>query len=60
MAEPLFPASLYVQVPAGLPEALTAVAARQHTKRSDFVRQVLIREIEAAGVSLPDPERAAS
>jgi hypothetical protein len=58
MAETIFPVNLKIAVPEGLPQALTALAARQHTKRSDFIRRVLLREVEAAGVQLVEPERA--
>jgi metal-responsive CopG/Arc/MetJ family transcriptional regulator len=54
-----FPERLFLQGPRGLNRALDELAARQRTTRSELVRRALMREVENAGVSLPEPERVA-
>ena len=50
-----FPERLGLRLPRGLGDALAEVAARQHTTRSEVIRQTLIREVEAHGLTL-EPE----
>jgi predicted transcriptional regulator len=49
-----FPAVLRLRLPEGVNEALDALANQRRQTRSEVVRQVLLRELEARGV-LPTP-----
>jgi len=58
--ERAFPERLHSRVPEGLGRALDAIAARQHTTKSEVVRRTLLRELEANGLQLaPEPLEAA-
>jgi hypothetical protein len=56
----IFPERLYLQAPQGLSSALDKLAARQRTSRSELVRRALMREVEANGLSLGEPEQVVS
>jgi metal-responsive CopG/Arc/MetJ family transcriptional regulator len=47
-----FPERLNLQAPRGLGRALDEIAAKQHSTRSEVVRRVLLRELEANGLHL--------
>jgi len=49
-----FPEALRLRVPRGLPAAVEAVARRHHTTAPEWVRQTLLRSLEADGVRLRD------
>jgi hypothetical protein len=48
----LFPEELRVKAPRGSCEAIDLAADRKHTSRSEYVRQGVIRSLEADGVKL--------
>ena len=47
-----FPEDLRVKAPRGAKAAIAAAAERRHTSHSKYVRQALLRSIEADGVRL--------
>jgi hypothetical protein len=48
----VFSEELRVKAPEGSREAIAIAAARKHTTRSEYVRQAVIRSLEADGVNL--------
>jgi hypothetical protein len=50
----MFPHSLRLRVPQGLPEALQLAARARHTTASEYARQALLRGLESDGVRLRD------
>jgi hypothetical protein len=48
----IFPEDLRVKAPRGSRDAIAAAAQRQHTTRSEWIRQSLLRALEADGVKL--------
>jgi hypothetical protein len=48
----MFPEIVHVQAPRGMNEALEQLATQRHMTRSEFVRRILLREVEASGASL--------
>jgi predicted transcriptional regulator len=57
--ETRYPEVIRFIAPAGISRALDELAGRQHTTRSEVVRRVLVREVEAAGLQLaPQPLEA--
>jgi hypothetical protein len=53
----MYPEVLRLVAPRGTNAALDALAAKQHTTRSEVVRRVLYREVESNGLQLAQPER---
>jgi hypothetical protein len=51
-AEPRFPDAVKIRVPAGLPSAVDAVARRQGTTPSQWMRTALLASLAAEGVRL--------
>ena len=51
-----FPEALRLRVPRGLPAAVATAARRHHTSAPEWVRQTLLRSLEAEGVRLRDGE----
>jgi hypothetical protein len=49
-----FPETVRLVAPAGMSAALDELAGRQHTTRSELVRQTLLVALTTAGVSLPE------
>ena len=49
-----FPDTLRLKVPRGLPLAIKQAAGQRHTTPAEWVRQVLLRGLEAEGVRLSD------
>ena len=47
-----FPEDLRVKAPRGAKAAIAAAAERRHTSHSEYVRQALLRSLEADGVKL--------
>ena len=47
-----FPEALRLRCPRGLPAAVEAVARKHHTSGPEWVRQTLLRAVEAEGVCL--------
>ncbi|MGC1180553.1 MAG: ribbon-helix-helix protein, CopG family [Methyloceanibacter sp.] len=57
----VFPERFNLKVPQGFSRALAELADKQHTTRSEVVRQALLREVEANGLQLaPAPPTAAT
>jgi len=62
----VFPETLRLRAPVGLAEAIKVVAYRRHTTAGEFIRQTLLRTLQAEGVILTrdgkieqiDPARA--
>jgi hypothetical protein len=50
----MYPEVLRLVAPLGTNAALDALAAKQHTSRSEVVRRVLWREVERNGLQLPE------
>jgi len=48
----IFPEDLRVKAPRGSREAIAAAAQRKHTTKSEWIRQSLLRALEADGVKL--------
>ena len=48
----IFPEDLRVKAPRGSREAIAAAAERRHTTQSEWIRQALLRCLEADGVKL--------
>jgi hypothetical protein len=48
----IFPEDLRVKAPRGSREAIAAAAERKHTMQSEWIRQSLLRALEADGVML--------
>ena len=48
----VFPEELRVKAPQGARDAIAAAALRRHTTRSEYVRQAVIRSLEADGIHL--------
>ena len=48
----IFPEDLRVKAPRGSREAIAAAARRRHTTQSEWIRQSLLRALEADGVRL--------
>jgi hypothetical protein len=48
------PEALRLRVPAGLPRAVQAAARRHHTTGAEWVRQALLRSLQAEGLFLRD------
>ena len=48
----IFPEDLRVKAPRGSRQAIAAAAQRRHTTQSEWIRQALIRALEADGVRL--------
>ena len=48
----IFPEDLRVKAPRGSREAIAAAAERKHTTQSEWIRQSLLRTLEADGVRL--------
>ena len=48
----IFPEDLRVKAPRGSREAIAAAAQRRHTTQSEWIRQSLLRALEADGVQL--------
>jgi hypothetical protein len=48
----IFPEDLRVKAPRGSREAIAAAAQRRHTTQSEWIRQSLLRALEADGVRL--------
>ncbi|HXF55283.1 MAG TPA: hypothetical protein VNK52_14295 [Hyphomicrobiaceae bacterium] len=51
-ARPRYPHLYKFRAPRGFAEAVAATAAQHHQTASDFVRQLLLREMRKAGVML--------
>ena len=52
----VFPERLHLVAPRGISAALDELASRQHRTKSEIVRQVILRELEANGLQLaPEP-----
>jgi hypothetical protein len=49
-----FPEALRLRVPRGFPAAVAKAANRRHTTPAEWVRQMLLRSLEADGVHLGD------
>jgi len=47
-----FPQAVRVRVPEGMPAAIQAAARKHHTSPPEWVRQLLLRGLEAEGLSL--------
>jgi hypothetical protein len=47
-----FPACLRLRVPRGLPAAVQQAAKQRHTTPSEWIRQTVIRGLEAEGVHM--------
>jgi hypothetical protein len=47
-----FPEDLRVKAPRGAKAAIAAAAERKHTSHAEYVRQALLRSLEADGVKL--------
>ena len=54
-----FPTSLHLRVPHGLPKAVRQAAKQRHQTPAEWLRQTLLRGLEAEGVRLSDSESAA-
>ncbi len=48
----IFPEDLRVKAPRGLHEAIAAAAQRNHTTQSEWIRQSILRALEADGLGL--------
>lgn len=55
MRQPIYGESIRVRTPVGFTDAVNVVARQSHTTASEFIRRVVLREIEGAGVRLPSP-----
>jgi len=53
-----FPTSLHLRVPHGLPEAVQQAAKQRHQTPAEWLRQTLLRGLEAEGVKLSESESA--
>ena len=60
MAVKRYPEALRLRLPRGMPEALSLAAGRYHTTPNEWVRQVLLRNLQAEGVSIQDGKAAVS
>jgi hypothetical protein len=49
-----FPSLVRFRAPAGFMEAIDTAARQHHQTASDFMRQLLVREMRRAGVTLRD------
>jgi hypothetical protein len=49
-----YPEKMRLRLPRGMPEALALAAGQHHTTPSEWVRQALLRSLEADGVCLRD------
>jgi hypothetical protein len=49
-----FPTSLHLRVPQGLPKAVQQAAKQRHQTPAEWLRQTLLRGLEAEGVRLSD------
>jgi hypothetical protein len=48
----IFPEDLRVKAPRGSRQAISAAAQRKHTTKSEWIRQSILRALEADGVKL--------
>jgi hypothetical protein len=48
----IFPEDLRIKAPRGSRQAIAAAAQRKHTTKSEWIRQSLLRALEADGVKL--------
>jgi len=53
-----FPRSLHLRVPHGLPKAVQQAARQRHQTPAEWLRQTLLRCLEAEGVRLSEGESA--
>jgi hypothetical protein len=53
-----FPTSLHLRVPHGLPTAIQQAAKQRHQTPAEWLRQALLRSLEAQGVQLSDVQEA--
>jgi hypothetical protein len=53
-ANRLFPETLRARVPRGLPAAVAAAARRRCTTPSEWMRQCMLRSLEAEGIRLDE------
>jgi len=53
-----FPTSLHLRVPHGLPKAVQQAAKQRHQTPAEWLRQTLLRGLEAEGGRLSDSECA--
>lgn len=51
---PRFPTVIRLRGPAGLPEAIDAVARRRHTTAAQWMRDALLERLAAEGLRLRD------
>jgi hypothetical protein len=51
-AQSRFPTLVRFRAPAGFMEAIDAAARQHHQTASDYMRQLLVREMKRAGVTL--------
>jgi hypothetical protein len=49
-----YPEKMRLRLPRGMPEALALAAGQHHTTPSEWVRQALLRGLEADGVCIRD------
>jgi hypothetical protein len=47
-----YPEKMRLRLPRGMPEALALAAGQHHTTPSEWVRQTLLRGLQADGVSI--------
>jgi hypothetical protein len=53
-----YPEKMRLRLPRGMPEALAPAAGQHHTTPSEWVRQTLLRGLQADGVCLRDGHAA--
>lgn len=53
MRQQIYGETIQLRAPAGFNAAVNAVARQSHTTASEYIRRVVLREIEGAGVRLP-------
>jgi hypothetical protein len=54
MAVRRYPEALRLRLPGGMPEALSLAAGRYHTTPNEWVRQALLRSLQAEGIRICD------